>query len=90
MVSYTPSAKTVKDIKFFGWALYEELYPTDTGDTFTCPEFTDDVNLSQALLVDDSSGAEITTTIALNVVTVSQEAVSDAHCTLYVYGRRQY
>lgn len=89
MVSYTPSASKIKDVKYMGYAVYEDLYPVDTNDTFTCPEFTDDIALKQALLVNDSSGAEITTTINLNVVTVSQAAISDAHCTLFVYGQRE-
>ena len=89
MVSFTPSAAKIKDVKHYGWAVYEDLYPADTNDTFTCSEFIDDVNLSQALLVNNSTGATITTTIALNVVTLSQAAVSDANCTLFVYGRRE-
>lgn len=89
MVSYTPSASKVKEIKYYGWAVYEDIYPLDTNDTLTCPEFTDDINLKKAVLINDSSGAEITTTIALNVVTVSQAAISDAHCTLFVYGQRE-
>ena len=89
MTSFTPSASKIKDIKLYGWAVYEDLYPTGTNDTFTCPEFTDDVNLKKAVLINDASGAEVTTTIALNVVTVSQALVSDAHCTLFVYGQRE-
>lgn len=89
MVSYTPSANKLTDVKLYGYAVYEELYPIGTNDTFTCPEFTDDINLTQSLLVDDSTGAELTTTIALNVVTVTQAATSNKHCTLFVYGQRE-
>ena len=87
MVSYTPSASKINDVTHYGWAIYENLYPTDQNDTFTCPEFIDDVNLDQSLLINNASGAEVTTTIALNVVTVSGVA-SDLNCTLFVFGRR--
>ena len=89
MVSYTPSADAIKDVKLFADATYRNLYPLDTNDTITCSEFTDDIDLKQALLVNDLTGAEVTCTISLNVVTVSQAAVSDAHCTLFVYGQRE-
>ena len=87
MVSYTPSASKIKDIKHYGWAVYEDLYPVDQNDTFTCPEFIDDVNLDQSLLVNNATNAEVTTTITLNVITVSG-AASDLNCTLVVFGRR--
>ena len=91
MVSYTPSASKVKDVKQYGWAVYEspDLPLLDTNDTVTCPEFTDDIALDHALLIDNSTRAELTCTIALNVVTVTQAATTDAHCTLYVYGQRE-
>ncbi len=86
MVSYTPSGK-IKDIKYYAWAVYENLYPINLADTITCPEFVTGSDLSQSLLVNNSSGAEIATTIALNVVTVSG-ASTDTECTLFVFGRR--
>ena len=90
MVSYTPSASKLEDIKYFGYAVYRypELDLLDQNDTVTCSEFTDDVDLSQSLLVNNASGAEVTTTIALNVVTVTG-AATDLNCTLFVFGRRE-
>ena len=87
MVSLTPTLKTQKEVKFYTWAVYENLV-VDKNDTIPCAEFTDDVNLSQAILVNNSSGAKIATdTILLNVITVTGDA-TDADCTLFVYGRR--
>lgn len=86
MVSYTPSGR-IKDIKYYAWAVYENQYPTNLADTFTCSEFVTAENLAQALLVNNSTGAEIATTIALNVVTVSG-ASANTECTLFVFGRR--
>jgi hypothetical protein len=86
LVSYTPSGR-IKDIKYYAWAVYEDLYPINAADTFTCGEFVDDVDLAQALLVNNQSGAEIATTILLNVVTVSGASVN-TECTLFVFGRR--
>jgi hypothetical protein len=85
MVSLTPTLRTQKEVKFYTWAVYENVV-VDQNDTITCPEFTDDVNLSKATLINNSSGAEITTTILLNVITVTG-AATDADCTLFVYGR---
>lgn len=91
MVSYSGSASKIKDIKQYGWAVYEypDLPLLDTNDTYTCSEFTYDIDLSHALLVNNATRAEITCTVSLNVVTVSQASVSDAHCTLFVYGQRE-
>jgi len=85
LVSYTPSAK-IKDIKYYAWAVYEDLYPINLADTITCSEFVDDVDLAQALLVNNATGAEILTTVLLNVVTVG--ASTNTECTLFVFGRR--
>ena len=87
MVSYTPSASKLKDVKFYGWAIYEDLYPIDQNDTFVCSEFVDDINLDQALLVNNASGAAVSTSIAMNVVTTTG-AASNLSCTLFVFGRR--
>ena len=89
MVSFSPSASKLKDIKYFGWAIYDDLYPLSTNDTVVCPEFIDDIALKQALLINDADGALITSSITLNVVTVTQAAVSNVHCTLFVYGQRE-
>lgn len=87
MVSYTPSGK-IKDVRFYAWEVIENLGPINLGDTITCPNFSDDVDLSHSLLVNNSSGAEIATTILLNVITVSG-ASTDTECTLFVFGRRR-
>ena len=86
MVSYTPSGQ-IKDIKYYAWQVFENLAPINLADTITCNEFTDDINLSHALLVNNSTAAEIATTILLNVVTVSG-ASANTECTLFVFGRR--
>ena len=86
MVSYTVSGK-IKDIKYFAHEVIENLYPTNLADTLTCSNFITTENLAQALLVNNSTGAEIATTIAMNVVTVSG-ASANTECTLFVFGRR--
>lgn len=91
MTGYSGSASKIKDIKQYSWAVYEypDLPLLDTNDTYTCADFTDDIDLNHAYLVDNSTRLEITCTVTLNVVTVSQAAVTDAHCTLFVYGQRE-
>jgi hypothetical protein len=86
LVSYSPSGK-IKDIKYYAWQVFENLGPINLADTITCSEFTDDANLSHSLLINNSTGAEIATTILLNVVTVSG-ASTNTECTLFVFGRR--
>jgi hypothetical protein len=67
--------------------VFENLGPINLADTITCTEFTDDEDLKHSLLVNNSTGAEIATTILLNVVTVSG-ASTDTECTLFIFGRR--
>ncbi len=86
MTNITPSAVRIEDIKYYGWAVYEDQV-VDLGDTLTLSEFRDDVNLSQVLLVNNASGAVITTSVLNNVVTVAS-AATDAECTLFAFGRR--
>lgn len=88
MTNFSPSANRLGDVKYYAAAIYEDLYPVSMGDRVVCKEFLNTVDLSQALLVNNSDGAEITTTVALNVVTVSG-AASYAECTLFVFGRRK-
>jgi hypothetical protein len=87
MVSHNPSASKIQDVKVYGWAVYEDLYPIDQNDTIVCSDFVTTVALTQAFLVNSATGAEITCTAALNVVTVTGVAV-DVECTLFVFGRR--
>jgi hypothetical protein len=86
MVSISASATKQKEIKYYIWVVYDNVV-VDQNDTVTCYEFTDDVALSESLLINNASGAVITTTEALNVVTVTG-AATDADCTLFVFGRR--
>jgi hypothetical protein len=85
MVNLNPSGR-IKDIKYYASQVFEDQV-VDQNDTITCSEFLSTVNLAQALLVDNSNGSEIATTILNNVVTVSG-AATDAECTLFVFGRR--
>jgi len=78
----------MRDVKYYAWAVYDSLYPVNTNDTFTCKEFIDESNLLQTLLIDDSDGSTVTTSTALNVVTVT-DTVSNIHCTLFVYGVKE-
>jgi hypothetical protein len=87
VVTYYPSASKIKDVKVYGWAVYEDLYPINLNDTIECADFTDTVALSQAFLVNSETGDEIACTAALNVVTVTG-AVVNVECTLFVFGRR--
>lgn len=87
MVRYTPASK-MRDVKYYAWAVYDSLYPVNTNDTFVCKEFVDESNLLQTLLIDDSDGSTVTTSTALNVVTVT-DTVSNIHCTLFVYGVKE-
>lgn len=88
MTSFSPSATKIRDVRYFGWCVYEDLYPLSTGDTVTCRDFVSSVNLTQALLVNNADGTEVSVSVALNVVTVSG-SVDSAECTLFVFGRRK-
>jgi len=78
----------MRDVKYYAWAVYDSLYPVNTNDTFVCKAFVDESNLLQTLLIDDSDGSTVTTSTALNVVTVT-DTVSNIHCTLFVYGVKE-
>ena len=86
MVTYTVSGK-IKDIKYYAHEVIENLGPINLADTLHCSNFTTTENLKHSLLVNNSTGAEIVTTILLNVITVSG-ASADTECTLFVFGRR--
>ena len=87
MVNLTPSATKSKHIEYFDFAVYENVI-VDKSDTLTLSEFLLSAGaLTQALLVDNSDGSEIATTITMNVVTVTGDA-TDKDCTLFAYGRR--
>ena len=86
MVNLTPSASRVNDIKYFGWAVYEDV-ELSQAFTITLGEFIDDVNLDQIFIVNNIDAAEVAGTIANNVITITS-VVTDVECTIFVFGRR--
>lgn len=85
MVDRSASLKKIADVKYYASALFEVI--VSIGDTITLAEFDTTVNLSNATLMNNSDGSEITCTVLLNVVTVTG-AATDEECTLFVFGRR--
>jgi hypothetical protein len=88
MTSFSPSATKIRDVRYFRWSVYENLYPLSTGDKVVCRDFISSVVLSQAVLVNNADGSLVACSVALNVVTVSG-VVDGAECTLFVFGRRK-
>jgi hypothetical protein len=87
LVNITPSPKAVKDVKYYGWAVYEDV-ELDEADDVILGEFLDTVNLNQVFIVKNSDGSEVTASILLNVATVTTVGLTDAECTVFAYGRR--
>jgi len=85
MVDRSASLKKIADVKYYASALFEVI--VSIGDTITLSEFDTTVNLSNATLMKNSDGSEITCTVLLNVITVTG-AATDEECTLFVFGRR--
>jgi len=79
----TPSLKKKADVEYLAWAVYEVT--VSQNDTITLPEFVNNVTLAQALLIQESDGATVTTTKSNNIVTVTQ-AVSNLPCILFAAG----
>ena len=69
---------------YFGYAVY--TVTVSTNDTFTAAEFTG--TLKKAVLIRNDTGAEVTVSVAGNVITVAQAGVTNQECTLFVYGVR--
>ena len=84
MVSESISGTRIKDIKYYGWAVYEDLTVT-SGDVKTLDDFVDTENLKNATLIQNSDGVEIAVTVLDNTVTVGG-AVTDQECTLFAFG----
>jgi hypothetical protein len=87
MVDITPSAKAIKDVKYYGWAVYEDV-ELDEANHIIFSEFLSTVNLNQVFIVKNSDGTEVTATILLNVATITTVGLSNAECTIFAYGRR--
>lgn len=69
----------------YGWGVYEVI--VTLADTITLADFVDTENLALGTLVNNKTGATITTTLANNIVTVTG-AATDVECTLFTFGAR--
>jgi hypothetical protein len=85
LVDRTETLKKIGDVKYFGYAIYE--VEVSIGDTVTLAEFDSGVALKKGVLMNQKDGAEITCTVATNVVTVTG-AATDETCVLFVFGVR--
>lgn len=73
-----------KDIKYYKWGVYE--VEVSTNDKVTLEDYDSTVVLTQAWMAKKIDGATVTCTKALNVVTVTEAALSDEKCLLFVVG----
>lgn len=87
MVDRSASLKKISDIKYYAAALYDDV-TLSTGDTVTPSEFSIEDDLKKAVIMRNDTGAELTCTVLLNVITVTSAAIVDEVCTLFVFGRR--
>ena len=83
MVARTPSQVRGDDIEVGRWDVYE--VEVSLNDTVTAPDYSSAVALDQALLIKKSDRSTITTTKALNVVTVTGASLNEP-CLLFVAG----
>jgi hypothetical protein len=89
MVARTSENSTIaktEETKYFGDATYTVTFTTN--DTFTASDFVDSENLKQAVITSLLDGADYTCTILNNVVTLTEAAITDQKCRLYVFGVR--
>lgn len=86
MVDRSACLKKIADVKYYASAVYEVT--VTLGDTITLSEFDTTLALKKAVLMNNSDGAEITCTVALNVVTVTVCPTDNSEATLFVFGRR--
>ena len=86
MVNYSPSAHKLKDLRYRGWAVYENLYPVNTGDTVTCPEYITSSDLEIVQMCNNENGGNVACSKSGNVITVTGSA-TNLSCTLFVFGR---
>lgn len=84
MVAIQAVYQHINDVKYFGYAVY--TVTVSTNDTFTASDFTG--TLKKAVLIRNDTGAEVTVSVAGNVITVVQAGVTNQECTLFVYGVR--
>ena len=87
MVDRTENMKALKDVKYYGWAVYEVT--VSLNDTITLGDFVSTEVLKFAALIRQDTGAEITCTYITgdNVVKVTG-ASADNECILFAFGRR--
>ncbi len=85
MVARTPTSLKVKDVKVYGWAVYEVT--VTLADTITLSDFVTTETLKLGTLVKNTDGTTVATTLLNNVVTVTG-AGTDVECTLFAFGVR--
>ncbi len=86
MVARDATPEKVTDIKYYGYGVYTVTLTTN--DTVTLSDFVATENLKKAVCTKNSDGTDMTCTIANNVVTLTQAAITDQETTLYVFGVR--
>lgn len=86
MVSRNAETQKINDVKYYASGEYVVTFSTN--DTFTCTDFIDSANLSKAVVISHADGSELTNSVLNNVVTMTNAAITDQECTLWVFGVR--
>ena len=84
MVARTPDVLKGDEIEVGIWNVYE--VEVSTNDTIPCSEFDSSVALDIRTLVKKSDRTAVTTTVALNVITVTGAGLTNEKCILFVSG----
>jgi hypothetical protein len=84
MVSRTVEDGKAEDIKYFASGKYTIILSSN--DTVTLTDFVDTENLKFAALIKNVDGTELTNSVSDNIVTCTNAGVTDAECTLFVFG----
>ena len=83
MVDRSETLQKLADVKYYAWGVYD--VEMSQNDTVTLGDFIATQNLSKTVLMKKSDGAELTCTVANNVVTCTG-AATNALCVIFAFG----
>ena len=84
MVARNSEDGKAEDIKYFASGKYTVIFTTN--DTYTASDFIDTENLKFAAIIKNVDGSELTNSVTNNVITCTSAAVTDAECTVFIFG----
>jgi hypothetical protein len=86
LVSRNESDGKTEDVKYFASGKYTVTFSSN--DTWTASDYTDTEALKFVAIIKNLDGTELTNSVSDNIVTCTQSAITDAECTVFVFGVR--